>query len=166
MRHIFNFTTEKEEITELINNFPLFSKIVFTNGVFDLIHPNHINLLNESKQLGDILIVGMNSDKSTKLLKGEKRPIIKEDDRAFMLINLKAVDYVIIFDEFNVIDLIKFIKPNIITKGGEYKIEELNDVGGDYMKEINGSVVIIPNKKNVSTSKIINEIIEIYDKIS
>ena len=156
MKRIFNFTTDKEEILNLVIGHH--KKIVFTNGCFDLLHSQHINLLNESKKLGDILIVGMNSDKSVKLLKGENRPIIGEEDRSQMLSSMRSVDYVIIFDEYSVLDLIKYLKPDIITKGDDYKSEQLNDMGGDYVKLYGGKLGLIPTRKGSSTSDIINKI--------
>ena len=100
------------------------NKIVFTNGVFDLVHSGHVELLNFAKLLGDKLIVGLNSDNSTRLLKGDKRPINKEEDRKNIVQSLRAVDEVIVFDSINTIDLIKSLKPNIVVKGGEWTAEE------------------------------------------
>jgi D-beta-D-heptose 7-phosphate kinase/D-beta-D-heptose 1-phosphate adenosyltransferase len=160
MKRIFNFTTDKEEIKKLVEDHQWWEhrKIVFTNGCFDLIHSQHVNLIDESKKLGDYLIVGMNSDKSVKLLKGEGRPIIGEEDRAQMLSSLRSVDYVVIFDEFSVLDLIKFIKPDIITKGDDYKVDDLNDVGGSFVKTYGGKLELVPTRKGSSTSDIINKI--------
>lgn len=160
MKRIFNFTTDKEEIKNLVVGHQWWEhkKIVFTNGCFDLLHSQHINLLNESKKLGDFLIVGMNSDKSVKLLKGDSRPIIGEDDRSQMLASIRSVDYVIIFDEFSVLDLIKFICPDIITKGNDYKVDELDDVGGLFIKTYGGKLELIPTRKGSQTSDIINKI--------
>jgi rfaE bifunctional protein nucleotidyltransferase chain/domain len=176
MKKIFNFTTDKEEILEelvsqrkFIEQFFMWylpfgkkkSKIVFTNGCFDLIHPQHVNLLNKSKELGCYLIVGMNSDKSVKLLKGEDRPIFNEEDRAYMLSNLVAVDCVIIFDDHSVLDLIKFIKPDVMTKGDDYNVNQLEDVGGNFVKEYGGKIELVPTKKGLATSDIINKIIKL-----
>lgn len=161
MKRIFNFTTDREEINELVGKHikkDHNKKVVFTNGCFDLLHSQHINLLNESKKLGDFLIVGMNSDKSVKLLKGDSRPIIGEDDRAQMLASMRSVDYVIIFDDYSVLDLIKYFKPDIITKGDDYKEEQLNDVGGNYVKLYGGKLVLVPTRKGSQTSDIINKI--------
>ena len=177
MKKIYNFTTDKKEILEVLDVRRKFvnyffmcfhpwskkkAKIVFTNGCFDLIHSQHVNLLNKSKELGFYLVVGVNSDKSVKLLKGEDRPIFNEDDRAFILSSLEAVDCVIIFDDYSVLDLIKFIKPDIITKGDDYQINQLNNVGGEFVKEYGGKLEIIPTKKVMATSDIINIIIKIY----
>ena len=101
------------------------NKIVFTNGVFDLVHSGHVEFLNFGKMLGDKLVVGLNSDNSTRLLKGDKRPINKEEDRKNIVQSLRAVDEVIIFDSTNTIDLIKDLKPHIVVKGGEWTAEEI-----------------------------------------
>ncbi len=131
-------------------------RIVFTNGCFDLIHKGHIYLLKEAKKLGDILIVGLNSDSSIKKIKGKGRPILKESERAFIIENIKGVDYVVIFNEKTPFKLIKEIKPDILVKGGDYKENEI--VGGEFVKKRKGNVVIIPYLKNFSTTKIIEKI--------
>ena len=131
-------------------------KIVFTNGCFDLLHPGHLKILNESKEKGDILIVGLNSDKSVKNLKGKKRPIINQLDRANILSSLNVVDYVVIFDEKTPLNIIKSIKPDIITKGSDYKSRIL--LVRITLKKRGGKIILIPNYKNYSTSKIIEKI--------
>lgn len=131
-------------------------KIIFTNGCFDIIHSGHVTYLNKSKALGDVLIVGLNSDSSVKRLKGDKRPINTEHDRAYILDNLKAVDYVCIFDEDTPLELIKKVLPDIITKGGDYKKDEV--VGYSVVKEYGGDVVIIDLVEGKSTTEIIKRI--------
>jgi len=131
-------------------------KIIFTNGCFDILHSGHVTYLNKSKALGDVLIVGLNSDKSVRRLKGESRPINNEYDRAYILDNLKAVDYVSIFDEDTPLELIKKVLPDIITKGGDYKKE--NVVGYSVVKEYGGDVVIIDLVEGKSTTGIIKRI--------
>jgi rfaE bifunctional protein nucleotidyltransferase chain/domain len=131
-------------------------KIVFTNGCFDLIHKGHIYLLQEAKKLGDVLIVGINSDKSVKRIKGEKRPILKQEERTFIIDNIKGVDYVVLFDEETPYELIKEICPDFLVKGGDYKEEEV--VGGEFVKKSGGKVVIIPYLENFSTTKLIERI--------
>jgi len=161
MKQIFNFTTDKEKIKNLINDirYDRYNRvIVYTNGCFDVLHPGHVYLLNESAKLGDILIVGVNSDKSVKLLKGEGRPILNEEDRSYMLSSLNAVDYVIIFDEINTVHLIEFLEPDIITKASEYKIKDLDEVGGKFMKENGKKVILIPYKQGLSTSNLIKKL--------
>ena len=102
-------------------------KIVFTNGCFDILHVGHLRYLNESKKFADILIVGLNSDSSTKRLKGDTRPINHEDDRAELLSNLICVDYVVIFEEDTPENLLDEIKPDIYTKGADYNLETLKE---------------------------------------
>jgi D-glycero-beta-D-manno-heptose 1-phosphate adenylyltransferase len=132
--------------------------VVFTNGVFDIIHSGHVDYLNKAKSLGDVLIVGLNSDKSVKKIKGEKRPIIPEKDRAFVLLNLKAVDFVILFDEETPHKLIFEIVPDILVKGGDWPIDEI--VGGDIVVKNGGEVKNIEFVNYYSTSKIIDSILE------
>ncbi len=97
-------------------------KIVFTNGCFDILHAGHVDYLNKSKALGDVLIVGLNTDKSVKKIKGDKRPIINENERAAILCNLKPVDFVVFFDDDTPADLINELLPDILVKGADWKI--------------------------------------------
>lgn len=125
--------------------------IVFTNGVFDLIHAGHIKLLKEAKELGDELHVGINSDRSVAHIKGPDRPIIPEGQRYEMLSSIKYVDRVYVFDDLTPINLIKEIMPDIVVKGGDWKEEDV--VGKDYSK-----VVTIPTVPHISTTEIIKRI--------
>jgi D-beta-D-heptose 7-phosphate kinase / D-beta-D-heptose 1-phosphate adenosyltransferase len=127
-------------------------KVVFTNGCFDILHRGHVSYLNEAKKLGDILIVGLNSDTSVKLLKGDDRPLNHENDRAFILSNLKSVDYVILFNEETPYQLIKAIKPDILVKGGDYQIHEV--VG----REFAGRTIILPFVEGYSTTQLIHKV--------
>ena len=129
---------------------------VFTNGCFDIIHAGHVSYLNEARKLGDILFVGLNSDNSVKKIKGESRPIISECDRKFVLENLKAVDFVEIFDEETPYNLIKYIRPNILVKGGDWKVE--NIVGHDIVKNCGGKVFSLNFNQGHSTTSIIEKI--------
>ncbi|ACX71925.1 rfaE bifunctional protein [Methanocaldococcus vulcanius M7] len=135
-------------------------KIVFTNGCFDIIHRGHVEYLNKAKKLGDILIVGINSDKSIKKIKGNKRPIIPLYSRVYVLDNLKAVDFVVPFDEETPINLIKIIKPDVHVKGGDYREEDLPEA--EIVKSYGGEIKIIPLIEGFSTTKIINWILEKY----
>jgi rfaE bifunctional protein nucleotidyltransferase chain/domain len=174
-KKIFNFTTEKDEIKkeidwikeikrfELVNNEDSVS-MIFTNGCFDLIHSGHVYVINESKKLGNILIVGMNSDASVKLLKGNERPIVSENDRAYILSSLSSVDILIMFDEYSVANLIEFIKPDIITKGSEYSVDDLDNVGGKFMKENGKEIRLIPYKAGMSTTALIKKFLELQNK--
>ena len=131
-------------------------KIVFTNGCFDLIHLGHIELLASSSDLGDVLIIGVNSDSSIQKLKGENRPIIEEDSRVKQLAALEFVDAVVLFHEDTPQKLIEKIKPDVITKGGDYKAE--NVVGNEIVTQQNGQVVIIPLTQGYSTTSILKKI--------
>tara|TARA_B110000438_G_scaffold148637_1_gene143156 strand:+ start:24517 stop:24975 length:459 start_codon:yes stop_codon:yes gene_type:complete len=129
-------------------------KVVFTNGCFDILHPGHIHLLRKAKLLGDILIVGLNSDKSVKILKGNNRPINKELDRIKLLSSLRYIDYVTVFNEETPLNLIKQIIPNVLVKGSDY--DSKNIVGVEFVIENGGAVEIIKLKKDFSTTKLIN----------
>tara|TARA_Y100000310_G_scaffold345619_1_gene467383 strand:+ start:2244 stop:2702 length:459 start_codon:yes stop_codon:yes gene_type:complete len=129
---------------------------VFTNGCFDVMHPGHVEFLCQAKKLGDILIVGLNSDESVKRLKGPSRPILDLKGRFFMLWQLKPVDYVIAFEEDTPELLISRINPNILVKGGDYKIEDI--AGADHVRKNDGQVRVLEYNSNYSTTKIINSI--------
>jgi len=131
-------------------------KIVFTNGCFDIIHAGHIKLLKKAKKLGDVLIVGINKDKSIKKIKGEDRPIMDEKQRIEIISAIEFVDYVVPFGNTTPEKLIRIIKPDIIVKGGDYKKDEV--VGKDIVEKYGGKVYIFPLLKNISTTKIINKI--------
>ena len=131
-------------------------KVVFTNGCFDILHTGHVTYLNEAKRQGDILIVGVNSDKSVKRLKGETRPINSENDRAFVLDGLKAVDYTVIFDEDTPEELIACLKPSIHVKGGDYKKEDLPET--KIVESYGGEVIILNFVEGKSTTNIIEKI--------
>ena len=131
-------------------------KIVFTNGCFDLIHLGHIEVIARSADLGDILIIGVNTDNSIKRLKGKNRPIVEEISRAKQLAALEFVDAVVFFDEDTPIDLIKVINPNVITKGGDYNTDQV--IGNDIVTQNDGEVVIIPLTRGYSTTSILEKI--------
>ena len=133
------------------------NKIVFTNGIFDLVHSGHVELLNFAKLLGDKLVVGVNSDKATKEIKGSNRPINKEQDRKKIIQSLRAVDEVIIFDSIETKDLIKNLKPHIIVKGGEWTTEEIRK-RDNIPKNI--EIYVYPLKEGYSSTNIINMIKE------
>jgi len=137
-------------------------KVVFTNGVFDLIHSGHVDYLVKAKALGDVLIVGLNSDKSVKKIKGDKRPILKEEERSFILANLKPVGYVILFDEDTPENLIKELIPDILVKGGDWTVDKI--VGNDIVFKNGGEVKSIEFVNPQSTSKIIDIILKRYSK--
>ena len=131
-------------------------KIVFTNGCFDILHAGHIHLLREAKNLGDRLLIGLNSDQSVRNLKGPGRPLNPEDARASVLQSLSMVDGVTIFQEDTPREIIKEIVPHFLVKGGDYSVE--NVVGADTVRASGGEVVLIPILKGYSTSDLITRI--------
>ncbi|MGC9188907.1 MAG: D-glycero-beta-D-manno-heptose 1-phosphate adenylyltransferase [Sulfurihydrogenibium sp.] len=131
-------------------------KIVFTNGCFDIIHAGHVDYLEKAKSLGDFLVVGLNSDESVRRLKGKDRPVNPQEHRKKVLSALKPVDLVIIFDEDTPERLIKEIKPDVLVKGGDWKVE--NIVGADFVKSYGGKVLTIDFVYDTSTTKIISKI--------
>jgi len=137
-------------------------KVVFTNGVFDLIHSGHVDYLSKAKKLGDVLIVGLNSDDSVKRIKGDKRPILKQEERAFVLSNLKPVDYVVFFNEDTPEKLISEIIPDILVKGADWAVEKI--VGREIVEKNGGKVINIEFINDQSTSKIIDLIVNRFSK--
>lgn len=153
MKKILNI----DEITDVVTKLKSKSKkIIFTNGCFDIIHAGHVKYLTEAKKLGGILIVGINSDNSVKKLKGDKRPIISQNDRAYIISNLKPVDYVVLFHEETPFNLIKKIKPDFLVKGSDYN--KNNIVGNDIVESSGGKVVLIDYVSGKSTSNLIEKI--------
>lgn len=133
-------------------------KVVFTNGVFDLIHRGHIEYLSKAKALGDVLIVGINSNASVNRIKGDKRPIVTENDRAFIVANFTPVDYVCLFDQDTPLNLISAIVPDILVKGADWKVETI--VGKDVVEKAGGKVMTIDFVPDRSTTSIIDRILE------
>ncbi len=134
--------------------------IAFTNGCFDILHAGHVSYLEKAKNFADILIVGLNSDNSIKRLKGAKRPINSERDRAIILCGLSCVDYVVIFEEDTPIKLIKTIKPDILIKGADWKEKAV--AGCDFIKSYGGKCQFIDLLDNHSTTNIIEKILNEY----
>ena len=130
-------------------------KIVFTNGCFDLLHIGHIRYLEEAKKLADILIVGINADKSVQKLKGPNRPIQNENDRAEILASLKAVDHTILFSEDTPLNLIKIVKPDVLVKGGDWQISQI--VGSDFVLDYGGIVRSLQFVEGRSTTLLIEK---------
>lgn len=129
--------------------------MVFTNGCFDILHKGHIHYLSEASELGDILVIGLNSDQSVKRIKGENRPYQDENSRALVLAALSFVDYVVIFNEDTPHDLIEKLRPEVLVKGGDYKAEEI--VGYETVKSSGGEVVIIDFVEGYSSSSVIRK---------
>ncbi|MDI6802465.1 MAG: D-glycero-beta-D-manno-heptose 1-phosphate adenylyltransferase [Bacteroidota bacterium] len=135
-------------------------KIVFTNGVFDIIHRGHVEYLMKAKSAGDVLIVGLNSDASVRRIKGDKRPIVSQQDRAFVLANLCPVDFVCIFEEETPLKLIEDILPDVLVKGADWNIE--NIVGKNIVEANGGKVATIEFIQDRSTTNIVDTIIKKY----
>jgi D-beta-D-heptose 7-phosphate kinase/D-beta-D-heptose 1-phosphate adenosyltransferase len=130
--------------------------VVFTNGVFDLLHPGHIRYLREARQQGDALIVGVNSDRSVRAIKGPARPLTPERERAEVLAALAAVDAVVIFDEETPHEIVTRIQPDVLVKGADWDADRI--VGGDVVEARGGRVVRIPIAQGFSTSRIVEKI--------
>ena len=151
-----------EEIVEIRKQFRAENKkVVFTNGVFDILHSGHVDYLAKSKALGDILIVGLNSDKSVKNIKGDKRPIISQENRTIILASLKPVDFVVLFDEDTPAKLIEAIIPDILVKGADWATDKI--VGRETVIKNGGEVKNIKFVNEQSTSKIIQKILNLYE---
>jgi D-beta-D-heptose 7-phosphate kinase/D-beta-D-heptose 1-phosphate adenosyltransferase len=127
--------------------------VVFTNGVFDLMHAGHVQYLEQAKAMGSVLIVGLNSDESVRRIKGPNRPLSPEADRALTLTGLRSVDHVVLFDEDTPERLIEQLSPQVLVKGGDYRVEEI--VGYDFVVRNGGRVLTIPLRDGCSTSELI-----------
>jgi D-beta-D-heptose 7-phosphate kinase/D-beta-D-heptose 1-phosphate adenosyltransferase len=137
-------------------------RIVFTNGCFDLLHIGHIRYLEKAKSLGNILVVGVNSDRSVRGLKGPNRPILPEDERAEILSGLECVNYITIFDEPTPLELVSTLQPHVLVKGGDWTKE--STVGKEVVEKLGGEVVILPFVEGSSTSNLIETILKRYEK--
>lgn len=149
----------KDIVADIAGNLKAAGKtVVFTNGCFDILHAGHVRYLNAARHMGDCLIVGLNSDSSVRSLKGSKRPINHEEDRAEVLSALASVDYVVLFNESTAENLIKLIKPSIYIKGGDYRVEDLPEY--QIVSDYGGKTIIIPEVPGRSTTNIINRALE------
>ena len=148
----------RKALTIIINQEKYREKtVVTTNGCFDLMHVGHLRYLQAAKNLGDLLVVGVNSDNSVRELKGERRPLIPEDERAEMLAGLDCVDYVVIFPELDPISLLSELKPDIHVKGGDYTIEQV--IERQVVEENGGRVIVGLNIEGKSTTNVIQTIL-------
>ena len=138
-------------------------RVVFTNGCFDILHAGHVRYLRAARSKGDILVVGLNSDMSVRAIKGEKRPIISQEQRGEVLSGLECVDYVTIFDDPDPLKLIQMLKPDVLVKGADWPEEDI--IGGDFVKARGGKVERIRIVPDISTSEIIRRIINNYQQI-
>jgi rfaE bifunctional protein nucleotidyltransferase chain/domain len=136
--------------------------MVFTNGIFDLLHVGHVRYLQEAKALGEVLIVGLNSDASTRALKGPKRPLIPQRERAELLAALEVVDYVVLFEELTAERLVTALQPEIYAKGGDWSLEALPEAGA--VADYGGRIEILPQVPGRSTQVLIKTIVERYGK--
>lgn len=153
----------KEEMLEIRNRLKKEGKkVVFTNGCFDILHPGHVDYLNKAKALGDILILGLNSDSSIKRIKGEKRPVLNQDERAAITSNLKAVDYVVIFEEDDPFNIISYLIPDVLVKGADWSLDKI--IGRDIVEANGGEVKAIKFVTDQSTTNIIKKVLSLYDK--
>lgn len=148
---------ERNSLSQLSRTLKAAGKtIVFTNGCFDILHAGHVRYLNAAKELGNYLIVGLNSDESVRKLKGSERPVNCQEDRAEVLAALAATDYVVIFNEQTAQSLVEEIQPDIYVKGGDYCIEELPEAAS--VHATGGKVILLPEVKGRSSSNIIKKI--------
>ncbi|MDX2172247.1 MAG: D-glycero-beta-D-manno-heptose 1-phosphate adenylyltransferase [Bacteroidota bacterium] len=154
-----NKLISKEDALRIINTKKLLGKkVVFTNGCFDILHPGHVDYLNKARDLGDFLVLGLNTDNSVKLLnKAPNRPINNELDRAHVLAGLSCVDCIVLFDVETPLELIKYLNPNVLVKGDDYEVEKI--VGYDFIKLNGGKVATIPFLEGYSTTQLIKNIL-------
>lgn len=137
-------------------------KIVFTNGCFDILHVGHVRYLTTAKSFGDILIVGLNTDESVKMLKGENRPINNEKDRAEVLLGLKAVDYVVLFGERTAENLVSEIRPDVYVKGADYTVDKIPEA--KIVQSYGGQIELVKFVDGHSTTNILNQIVSGSDR--
>lgn len=153
----------KEELKRILQDLKAKGRrIVFTNGCFDLLHAGHIQYLEKARTLGDVLIVGLNTDRSVQMIKGPLRPILSEEERAEILSGLWCVDYVVLFDESTPFELITYLRPDVLVKGGDYTKEIV--VGREVVEDSGGEVVILPYIEGSSSSNIIETVLKRYEK--
>lgn len=158
MNKILDAKILKEKLENLRKNK---KKIVFTNGCFDIIHAGHADYLEKARQLGDCLVIGLNSDNSIQRIKGEKRPIVKEEYRLKLMSALACVDFVTVFDEETPEELIRELNPNVLVKGADWAGKDV--AGADFVKSNGGSVEFIAMLPGISTTHIIERILDLYD---
>lgn len=137
-------------------------KIVFTNGCFDIIHAGHVRYLSKARSLGDVLVLGLNSDSSVRSIKGPTRPIVPEGERAEVLSALSCIDYIILFGDPTPLKLIEAIKPDVLAKGADWAARDI--VGGDVVKKSGGRVARVTLVKGKSTTNVIKRILELHEK--
>jgi len=137
-------------------------KVVWTNGCYDILHAGHVIYLEKAKSLGDVLIVGLNSDASVQKNKGPLRPVVEENQRAKMISALSCVDYVVIFDDESPLKIIEELRPDIYVKGGDYTINTINQGERCLVESYGGEIALLPGIEGMSTTEMINRIIKAY----
>lgn len=135
-------------------------KIVFTNGCFDILHVGHVRYLRKARSLGDVLVVGLNTDRSVREIKGEKRPVVPQEERAEVLAALEFVDYVVLFDEPDPLRLISALKPDVLVKGADWTKKRI--IGGELVEKSGGRITRIPLVPGASSTGVIERIIKSY----
>ncbi len=135
-------------------------RVVFTNGCFDILHVGHIRYLRKARKLGDVLVIGLNTDRSVREIKGERRPVVSEKERAEVLSALEFVDYVVLFDEPHPLHLIAALKPHILVKGADWPKNKI--IGRDVVEKVGGRVVRIPLVPGASSTGVIEKILKVY----
>jgi len=157
MKKILDRNTLKNQLEKLRKEG---KKIAFTNGCFDIIHVGHVRYLREAKKTADVLVLALNSDSSVRAIKGETRPLVGEEERAEILAAFEFIDFVTIFEELTPLELINYLKPDVLIKGGDWPEEKI--VGREEIKKWGGRVAIIPEVTGKSTTNIVEKIKKIY----
>jgi len=137
-------------------------KVVFTNGCFDILHVGHVRYLKKAKSLGDILIIGLNTDRSVRIIKGKNRPIVPEKERAEVLSALEFVDYIVFFNEPDPLHLIEALKPDILAKGADWSKDRI--IGREIVENLGGRVVLVPMVAGASSTGLIEKIKKVYGR--
>ncbi|MCK9363284.1 MAG: D-glycero-beta-D-manno-heptose 1-phosphate adenylyltransferase [Syntrophales bacterium] len=153
MKNILSWEELKETVENLRGKG---GKIVFTNGCFDILHAGHVRYLKQARAAGDVLVLGLNSDSSVRKIKGDRRPIVPQEERAEVVASLKAVDYVTLFEETTPLKLIEHLKPDVLVKGADWRVEEI--VGRKEVLSWGGRIELIPIVEGASTTNIIEKI--------
>lgn len=156
VEHIRSKFLSLPQLLERLNAVREGKRVAFTNGCFDIIHRGHVSYLAQARDLGDLLVLGLNSDSSVRRLKGPTRPVNDEESRALVLASLECVDYVVLFDEDTPYRLIDAVQPDILVKGGDYQIDQI--VGYDIVKARGGEVLTLPFVDGFSSTSIINRL--------
>lgn len=147
-------------LNELVRLRGMDQQVVFTNGCFDILHVGHVRYLTQARALGDVLVVGLNSDSSIRRIKGEQRPIVSETERKEMLLGLKAVDFVCIFQDETPLELIKLVRPEFLVKGGDWSVDKI--IGHEVVAAYGGKTLSLPFVEGCSTTDIIQRVVEAY----